>query len=104
MVELLQGLQEDAQAALAYHMLQPSEDEQVHACWAGDEYKVLLEEHLVPLPCVFKSELRNPKWHIQVCPNTWKQTCFMICNPVRLMPFSRYKHLKNPATSLVEAF
>ena len=32
------------------------------------EYGRLLEEHLVPLPGVFKSELRNPKWHIQASP------------------------------------
>lgn len=31
------------------------------------EYGALVKEHLVPLPGVFKAELRNPKWHIQVC-------------------------------------
>ena len=31
------------------------------------EYGELLQEHLVPLPSIFKAELRHPKWHIQVC-------------------------------------
>jgi len=30
------------------------------------EYGQLVKEHLVPLPGVFRSEQRNPKWHIQV--------------------------------------
>lgn len=33
------------------------------------EYRLLVKEHLVPLPGVSKSEQKNPKWHVQVWPD-----------------------------------
>lgn len=35
-----------------------------------EEYGALVQQHLVPLAAVFKAELRNPKWHIQVTSRT----------------------------------